>query len=285
MAFVPFFEPSGLTAKQAARKFYGQDRNFDGLADRFKRNIYGGLKGDIRIAVLERDLSTTIFNLDSRPLRILDAGGGQGQFSINLAQQGHHITLCDISSDMLNLAAEEVNRLGLENNVTILHESIQSITQRVNDPNDPLAPFDLVLCHAVMEWVIDPLLLLSNLSSLTIAGGYLSLTFYNQNSVMMKNILRGNISRALQQDQAGYPGSLTPTQPLAPEQVYAWFETLPFELISKSGIRCFHDYILDPVARQHSPEELLALELQHSQIEPFRSLARYIHLVGKKSLG
>ena len=282
MATVPKFEPSGLSAKQATRKFHGQDRNFDGLADRFKRNIYGGLKGDIRIAALQRDLDLHIFSSQlSRPLRILAAGGGQGQFSLSLAARGHHVTLCDISSDMLSLAAEEVIRLGLEEQVEFRHESIQSLAQQLSDPCSTLPPFDLVLCHAVMEWVIEPELLLHHLTNLVVPGGYLSLTFYNENGVMMKNVLRGNLDRVLQQDYTGFPGSLTPTQPLSPEKVTQWLGALPYEILCKSGIRCFHDFILDPVARQQSPDTLLALELKFSQQEPFLSLARYIHVLGR----
>ncbi len=278
MATIPSFVPSGLSAKEASRKFLGQDRNFDGLAERFKRNIYGGLKGDIRIAVLQRDLAAHIFtSSDTKPLRILDAGGGQGQFSLLLAALGHHITLCDISSDMLALAAEDILKQGLEKQFEFRHESIQSLSKRVLDSE--FSGYDLVLCHAVMEWVIDPESLLKDLASLVLPGGHLSLTFYNKNGVMMKNLLRGNLNRVLQQDFTAYPGSLTPTHPLSPDNVDAWLCALPFDILCKSGIRCVHDYILDPVARHNSPDTLVELELQLSRQEPFLSLARYIHIL------
>lgn len=283
MATIPLFTPSGLSAKQSARKFSGQDRNFDGLADRFKRKIYGGLKGDIRIAILQRDLNAHILSLNhQKPLRILDAGGGQGQFSFSLAAMGHHVTLCDISADMLALAAEELANQGLEGQVEIRHQSIQSMARSVSALDGGVLPFDLVLCHAVLEWVVDPELLLNDLTSLLIPNGYLSLTFYNENSVMMKNLVRGKFNRILQKRYAGLLGSLTPTQPLSPDRVNHWLEALPFDILCRSGIRCFHDYILDPVIQQGSPEELLELEMELSQREPFLSLARYIHVLGKK---
>jgi S-adenosylmethionine-dependent methyltransferase len=281
LASIPSFVPSGLTAKQATRKFSGQDRNFDGLAERFKRNIYGGLKGDIRIAVLQRDLGEHVLLSDpDKPLRILDAGGGQGQFSLGLAAMGHHVTICDISSDMLALAADEVLKQGLEERVEIRHESIQSLAEKA--ALTTLAPYDLVLCHAVMEWVIEPETLLHTLTYLVAPGGHLSLTFYNENGVMMKQLLRGNLQRVLQKDYSGYPGSLTPTQPLSPEQVTQWLARLPLTILCKSGIRCFHDYILDPVTREHSPQATIELELKLSRQEPFLSLARYIHILGRR---
>ena len=32
------------------------DRSFDAIADHFEKKVYGGLKGDIRLAVLRRDI-------------------------------------------------------------------------------------------------------------------------------------------------------------------------------------------------------------------------------------
>ena len=83
------------------------DRNFDDLAEKFQRKIYGSLKGQARIAVLRRDLER-ILSLKSaeRRLAILDAGGGQGQLSLHYAAQGHKVVLCDISERMLELATD-----------------------------------------------------------------------------------------------------------------------------------------------------------------------------------
>lgn len=50
------------------------DRNFDDIADKFSRNIYGTTKGKIRQAVIWDDLQQLLTQLPDRPLRILDAG-------------------------------------------------------------------------------------------------------------------------------------------------------------------------------------------------------------------
>lgn len=284
MSKSPPLIPSGLNAKQASLKFAGQDRSFDGLAERFKRKIYDGLKGDIRLAVLQRDLIEHVLSLSSdKPLRILDAGGGQGQFSLRLASLGHHVTLCDISSDMLALAEQEVVEKQLEDRVELRHESIQSLSKAVLDESNDCQPFDLVLCHAVLEWVIDPERLLQDLTSLVAPKGYFSLTFYNEHSVVFKNLLRGNFSRILEKDYVGFVGSLTPTNPLKPDQVADWFKLLPFDIVCRSGIRCFHDYIIDLKVQKKSPEELLEVELLLSQQEPYISLARYIHVLSQRA--
>lgn len=255
-----------------------EDRNFDDLAPRFARNVYGGLKGQLRLAVLERDLHQ---HLGARlqatpPLRVLDAGGGQGQFGLSLAPT-HSVTLCDISAQMLALARQSAAEQGLDS-VQFEHASIQQMARR----EDLQQGFDLVLCHAVLEWVVEQEALLDQLYQLVKPGGHLSITFYNRHGLVMKNLLRGAVPPLALEHFRPHRGSLTPTRPLDPQQVLNWFAARPWTLLAHSGIRVFHDYQLTPESRNMDPKTLLALELELSQQEPYRSLGRYQHLLLKK---
>ena len=261
-----------------AKQDAAQDRNFDDLAGRFKKNIYGGLKGAVRLAVLQRDFTEAIPELlmPDKPLRILDAGGGQGQFSLRLAQAGHQVVLCDISAEMLKLAREQVEEAGLSQSVSLVHCAIQELTSHIADDQ-----FDLVLCHAVMEWMAEPQSLLPCLHRYIKPGGWLSLTYYNRHSLIFKNLLRTNFKKIIAQDFRGAKGSLTPINPLEPDQVDAWLSDLPLSVAARSGIRVFHDYILDGELRERAPEDLITLELRFSRQEPYRSLGRYIHILAR----
>jgi len=258
------------------------DRNFDDLAHRFKRNVYDRLKGEIRLAVLSRDLAEHVpalavqAGINATPLNILDAGGGQGQFSLGLAEQGHQVEICDISANMLALARDQVGERALESRVTLIHNEIRKHCATRAEA------FDLVLCHAVLEWVAEPQTLLASLIAALKPGGYLSLTFYNVNGIIMKNLLRTNFAKVLKEDYQGFRGSLTPTWPRDTEEVLGWLTAPGLSLCCHSGIRCFHDYLLDPDTRTQSPEQQLTLELKLSRQEPFRSLGRYIHLLYRK---
>jgi len=259
------------------------DRNFDDLAKRFKRNVYGGLKGDIRQAVIKRDFEEFIPGILSVPAprqRVLDAGGGQGQMALPLAQAGHEVTLCDISGEMLQLARERFELAGMKQAITIRQSSIQTLADDVVKEN--AAPYDLVMCHAVLEWVAAPEVLLQSLMQLLQPGGFVSLTFYNVNSLIYKNLLRTNFKKIQRREFTGYRGSLTPTNPLQPEQVYEWLQALPLQTLCRSGIRVFHDYIFNQEDREREPGALLALELEMSRREPYRSLGRYIHVLAQK---
>lgn len=271
-----------------AKQSSSQDRNFDDLAERFQKNIYGGLKGQIRLAVLQRDCSEHLpiksFALkqhasahDSDPKivwRILDAGGGQGQFSLDLARAGHQLVICDISAEMLKVAEAQIKKEGLESQVTLIHCAIQDLSKHIEQQE-----FDFVICHAVMEWMQHPDELLPALMKHLKPNAYLSLIFYNVNSLIFKNCLRTNFKKIINQDYAGTAGSLTPINPLKPETVLNWVANQPLSLLSHSGIRVFHDYIFNETHREREPEELIKVELQMSQQEPFRSLGRYIHLL------
>jgi len=263
-----------------AKQPTGGDRNFDDLAGRFARNIYGGLKGRIRLAVLRRDFAQQIpmppFVPDTgqRPLRILDAGGGQGQFSIPLAQAGHSLVLCDISEAMLATARAHAESLGVSDRVTLVRSPIQKLETHLAEP-----AFDLIVCHALLEWLHDPEAVLRQLVGWLTPGGYLSLSFYNLHGAIYKNLLRGNFKKVRAGDYGGFRGSLSPINPLYPETVDSWLTSLPLRRLCTSGLRVFHDYILDPEARSRDPETLLELELKFSQLEPYRGLGRYQHIL------
>ncbi|MES3006487.1 MAG: methyltransferase domain-containing protein [Pseudomonadota bacterium] len=264
---------------------FASDRNFDDLAPRFARNVYGGLKGELRLAILRRDFEEFIpaflqaGNSASAPLRILDAGGGQGQFGLQLAACGHHLTLCDISSEMLKLAQTQAADMALST-VEFVHGSVQEMMAAVQ--NGIRTPFDLVLCHSLLEWVADQEGLLRALLPLVKPGGYLSLTFYNRHGMVMKNLLRGKRSPILDNRFVPSAGSLTPTRPLDPQQVLTWLAQAHWQILCHSGIRVFHDLLLTPEGRAMPEQELLALELELSRQEPYRSLGRYQHLLARR---
>ncbi|CAA2930431.1 hypothetical protein ARSQ2_01561 [Arsenophonus endosymbiont of Bemisia tabaci Q2] len=80
------------------------DRNFDDIANKFTQNIYGTTKGKIREAVIWQDLNCLLDLLPNKPLKILEAGGGEGFLGSKLAAMGQQVIVCDISATMLERA-------------------------------------------------------------------------------------------------------------------------------------------------------------------------------------
>jgi S-adenosylmethionine-dependent methyltransferase len=113
--------------------------------------------------------------------------------------------------------------------------------------------------------------------------GFLSLTFYNLHSLIYKNLLRTNFKKIQQQDFGGARGSLTPINPLYPEQVFEWLNQLPITRLTASGIRVFHDYIFNEEHRERDPQSVIELELEFSRRQPYQLLGRYIHVLSQKN--
>ncbi len=252
------------------------DKNFDDLIHRFKRNIYDQLKGRIRLAVIERDLAPYLAALAKNgPASIVDAGGGQGQFSLRLAALGHELTLCDISAEMLTLAKTQAEEKNLDQ-VRFLHTPLQALAKQL------AAPCDLLICHAVLEWMAEPHTALTHLSACLKPGGILSLAFFNENSIIYKNLLRANFRKVTSGEYGGMDGSLTPLHPLKIDDVFRWCDENGFDIEEHSGIRVFHDYMANQTTRERHPDALIEAELAFSKQEPYRSLGRYIHVVARR---
>ena len=254
-----------------------QDRNFDGLADKFARKVYGGLKGEIRLAVIWRDLVAMIPAIEGgRPLRILDVGGGLGQFTVRLAALGHRVVYNDVSAQMHQKARDLAQQHRLDGHIKWCHSPYQDLVD--------LGKFDLVLCHAVIEWLADPGSLIAELKAFIAEDGYLSLTFYNQSGLVYRNLIRGNF-RLLETDFKPDAGSLTPAHPMLPSTVTKWLEASELDLCCSSGIRVFHDYVTTVRGGHEDPQSVIDMELKHSLIEPYKWLGRYLHFISCPNQG
>lgn len=97
-----------------------------------------------------QDLQGCLSRLGDRPLRILDAGGGFSYFAQQLAAMGHQTRLCDLSAEMLELGREQIEAKGLGDRIRLIHCPIQELDQHI------VGEFDLILCHAVLEWLSEP---------------------------------------------------------------------------------------------------------------------------------
>jgi ubiquinone/menaquinone biosynthesis C-methylase UbiE len=76
---------------------------------------------------------------ESRDAKILDAAGGTGRITLPLVKMGYSVTLCDISSGMLNVAKQKMRREGVLDRVKILECDIHKL--HFADES-----FDFVLC-------------------------------------------------------------------------------------------------------------------------------------------
>jgi SAM-dependent methyltransferase len=79
---------------------------------------------------------------------ILDAGGGPGRYTIELAKQGYDIVLLDLVPEMLNLAKRRIRRAGIKRNVKqIMQGSIEDLSMFLDETFDATLCLGGTLCH------------------------------------------------------------------------------------------------------------------------------------------
>jgi len=206
---------------------------------------------------------------------VWDAGCGLGQMSLWFAQNGHRLSCCDISYKMLSKTKERFALAGLEANF------YQSPAQQMATQ---LPKQNLVLFHAVLEWLAKPLESLAVVSDRVNNGGHLSLLFFNYNSIIYRNTLRGGwrLETLLKKAWYGRGKKLTPPHPQRPEIIVAWLKEHGYEIKAHTGIRVFHDY-MDQEAVDHSNiDDLMRLEYEYCRQETFCNMGRYIHILARK---
>ena len=253
-----------------------RDKDFDGMGAEWDRSIYGTTKGFIRSEVLWEDMTAQIPELAEGRLSVVDAGGGSGRLASRMAKAGNRVTLCDPSEEMLTIARGTVREAGVGDEVTFVQARIEELAPRLRQR------FDLVVCHAVLEWLAEPSDATGQLAELIAPSGRLSLLFYNVNAALLKRAVRGRPGEALRELDFGAEARSDGATPLRERDVRAWLSAAGLEVEHRAGVRIFHDHVEGPLTDQ-ALADLLALELRCRTEEPFTSLAQHLHLVCRRA--
>jgi len=252
------------------------DKNFDSLAVRLEKKIYGTEKGQIRYQLLKEDILDHCPGFKEAKLIILDAGGGTGRFSRFCASYDHSVLLCDISNEMLSIAERENSQKNLDKKIRITRKDLT----RISPGQEGL--FDFVLLHGVAEWMDDPEMAIRHCISLIKPGGCFSLLVYNKNKYLLK---RGFNGRLLTRDNFNRKSrKLTPTGRMSPQEIKDIFNDYSGEIILQSGIRIFNNFLKIIEPQPLSSEEWMEQERLYYRKEPFASLGEHTHFLWQKKL-
>ena len=106
--------------------------------------------GRLRTELAWRNLDRELPRPGAIPRRALDLGAGTGELALRLAQAGWSVTLVDGSPRMLHRAAEAAAARGLSRRI-----DCRTLDLDGGDLESGLetGPYDLVLCHDVLEYV------------------------------------------------------------------------------------------------------------------------------------
>lgn len=257
------------------------DRNFDDIADHFADKVANSHKGRLRRAVIEQDLKNhhPEYWQDSGKT-IIDVGAGLGHWSIEMAKLGHQVVYNDISEKMTekaqHLAQVAEKELEKSLDITFHHLPYQQLFEHCEAA-------DLILCHAVVEWLVNPEELISLIAKQLKPGGVLSLCFYNPAGAEMRNLIMGNFKLLNREKKAvSDKGSLTPNNPCSLAQIEQWLGQNHLVIEQLSGIRVFTDYTVHKRGGLAFADQVEEMELKYAPQEPFNRMGRYIHCLVRK---
>lgn len=235
----------------------------------------------VRYAVVAHVLDAQLAELPG-PLRILDAGGGNGGDSLRLAGQGHMVTLVDYSAAMLARAGEVAAGHGVTDRVRLVEGDVSALADLGE------RDFDVVLCHFVVGYVADPAAVVGQVVASARPGGLVSLVSGNPVSEVLARAVRAK-------DPAGALDMIgAPT-----------FHALAFEhdvhrfdwragaralrvagagVVGRYGCRCVIDLMNDGdfASDPANFADILRLELAVAGTSPYRDVARAWQLIARR---
>ena len=222
--------------------------------------------------------------VDSPPLRVLDAGGGNGLDSLRLARMNHHVDLVDSARPMLDDARANAALAGVAQRLETHAVDIFRIGEHF-----PADHFDLVLCHNVIQFVDDVAALLQSLCQVLKPGGLLSLISTNQYSLPYQAaFLDEDLDEAfalLESEDRYNPVFKLDAHEFRADEVIEWLGEQGLDLEKQYGIRCLYNYWGTNEQKQSTQvyDKLKKLELELTERYPYYLTARQFQLVARKS--
>ncbi len=237
-------------------------------------------KARLRYAASQRFL---LNQLPDGPLNILDAGGGNGQDALVLAEQGHKVTLLDDSSAMLADFEQYTEHHPAAGSVTTQQADIRDIPRLFDQQS-----FDVVLCHNVIQYVTEWEAVLASATRPLKKGGMFSLIARNRQALPYQidyaNVELDDLD-AVTDSFIGHSSATDSDVVLfTPRVLQEWLLNNKFENVQQFGILCLPNYAALPDSSEH---ELLITKLEKVEqklgaISPHRDVARYVQMIAIK---
>jgi phosphoribosylformimino-5-aminoimidazole carboxamide ribotide isomerase len=218
--------------------------------------------------------------VDSPPLRILDAGGGNGLDSLALARMNHQLEIVDTAQAMLDDANANAALAGVSGRVNTHSIDILNIARKFGEDE-----FDMVLCHNVAQYVDEIEPLLDVLFKVLKPGGMLSLILPNQYSLPYQAAFQnGNLDEAYELlDQKQQHSSVfgVDIHEFRADELIAWLEQKGYRVKKHYGIRCMYNYWGTNEEKEDAEvyEKLKKLEFALTDREAYKHTARLFQLI------
>lgn len=219
--------------------------------------------------------------LDARPgQRVLDIGGGTGGLAVRVAGLGHDVTVVDPSPDALAALARRAHDDGVVDRVTAVQGDLDTLPELLEHDELASPGFDLVLCHAVLGLVAQPVGALTTIGAALAPAGQLSLLVGQHHAAVLARAMAGHFdeARALLDDRT------RPDRRFTHAEVGALLAEAGLHVTAVQGVRVFTDLVpsalldLDPGAGA----ALLELERAVATAPEYLALAAQLHVLASR---
>jgi len=203
----------------------------------------------------------------------LDLGCGTGAIGIRLARLGFRVTLLDASESMLGLAKHAARRAEVSDRIRLEHGDAAQLALQSG-------PFDVIVCHNVLEYVDDPAAVLrSAVRALRDSTSIISLLVRNQAGEVLKAALQDGDLAAAEHNltaewghESLYGGNV---RLFSAENLHAMLKAASLAMAAERGVRVLSDYLPPAISRDDEYERILALERKLGRRKEFIPVARY----------
>lgn len=207
------------------------------------------------------------------PLKILDFGAGFCVTASHYAKY-HSVTAIEPSEEMMDLSIRD-------HHFDFIHGGVETLSRFADNT------FDIVICHNVLEYVSDKECIVRELERVLKQGGTLSLVKHNlPGRAMAYAVFSDNPKAALDLlDGGDHEGNMFGQRDTYEnEYVVGLGETCGLALGNLFGIRAFFALSKnnDIKYAQEWYEDMLALEMKTCNLEPYKSIAFFQHLLFQK---
>lgn len=250
-------------------KRYSGDRNFDDLLDQFTDRIYNTRKDLIRSSIHLVSELENCFLRTAAPCQLLDANGGGGPVSQHCAKHDQTFQVCDISTFTFNSAKKQRSAQTTFHH----HESIQQLST---------PPVDVLLCHAVLEWLENIPPVIQALMRLLKPNGRLSFLIYNVHGLRFKRLFFGELNRLKKSVEKGHGTCLASDYPCDSENIKSGLTKRGSSVGSETWMRCVSYFNPKDLFERLDLDELIDAEKTVSTQFPYRELVRHIPIKEQK---
>jgi S-adenosylmethionine-dependent methyltransferase len=248
--------------------------------------------GRLRYRVVAATLRRWLADVSDGPLRVLDAGGGDGRDAVQLAVQGHDVTVLDTAPDLLDLARTAARAAGVGDRLHTVAadlEDLHALAALTRHRAGGSGSFDVVLCHDVLQHRGSRAQVRADVATLASSlrpGGLLSLLAPNPAADVLTAAVRGDPAEAwVLLDAATARDGVTgrTVLRLEPDEVLDALRAAGCEPAGRAGVLSVTGLLEDLAsADERLVDDLEHLEVALSDREPHLRSARSWHLAARR---